>query len=102
MRRGDRRGHRRSMKFGVDVPTCLAGMAYPVPFASADEVVRIAVEGEQLGYNKETGNDHRSTQRFARDAWQAPPDYFEPLMMLATIAARTSVVRLGTGILVLP
>jgi alkanesulfonate monooxygenase SsuD/methylene tetrahydromethanopterin reductase-like flavin-dependent oxidoreductase (luciferase family) len=32
----------------------------------------------------------------------APPDYFEPLMMLATIAAKTSVVRLGTGILVLP
>ena len=32
----------------------------------------------------------------------AAPDYFEPLMMLATIAAKTSVVRLGTGILVLP
>ena len=37
-----------------------------------------------------------------REAWPAPPDYFEPLMMLATIAAKTSVVRLGTGILVLP
>jgi len=90
------------MKFGVDVPTCLAGMAYPVPFATADEVVRIAVEAEQLGYDEVAGNDHLSTQRFVRDAWQRAPDYFEPLMMLATIAAKTSVVRLGTGILVLP
>jgi probable F420-dependent oxidoreductase len=90
------------MKFGVDVPTCLAGMAYPVPFATADQVVGIAVEAEQLGYDEVSGNDHLSTQRFVRDAWPGPPDYFEPLMMLATIAAKTSVVRLGTGILVLP
>ncbi|BDY31192.1 LLM class flavin-dependent oxidoreductase [Mycolicibacterium mageritense] len=90
------------MKFGVDIPTCLAGMAYPVPFAGADEVVRIAVEAEQLGYDEVAGNDHLSTQQFVRQAWQAPPDYYEPLIMLATIAARTSVVRLGTGILVLP
>jgi probable F420-dependent oxidoreductase len=77
-------------------------MAYPVPFATADDVVRIAVEAEQLGYHEVSGNDHLSTQRFVREAWAAPPDYFEPLMMLATIAAKTSVVRLGTGILVLP
>lgn len=90
------------MKFGVDVPTCLAGMAYPVPFATADDIVRIAVEAEQLGYHEVSGNDHLSTQQFVRQAWSSPPDYYEPLMMLATIAAKTSVVRLGTGILVLP
>lgn len=77
-------------------------MAYPVPFATADDVVRIAVEAEQLGYDEVAGNDHLSTQRFVREAWPAAPDYFEPLMMLATIAAKTSTVRLGTGILVLP
>src|SRR5262245_50597556 len=102
IRRSRRARHRCGMKFGVDVPTCLAGMAYPVPFATADEVVLIGVEAEQLGYDEVAGNDHLSKQRFVRDAWQAPPDYFEPLMMLATIAAKTSVVRLGTGILVLP
>ena len=77
-------------------------MAYPVPFATADDVVRIGVEAEQLGYHEVAGNDHLSTQRFVREAWPAAPVYFEPLMMLATIAAKTSVVRLGTGILVLP
>jgi probable F420-dependent oxidoreductase len=90
------------MKFGVDVPTCLGGMAYPVPFATADDVVRIAVEAEQLGFDEVAGNDHLSTQRFVRQAWSVPPDYFEPLIMLAAIAAKTSTVRLGTGILVLP
>lgn len=90
------------VKFGIDVPTCLSGMAYPVPFATADEVIRIALEAEALGFHEVAGNDHLSTQRFVREAWSVPPDYFEPLMMLATIAAKTSVVRLATGILVLP
>jgi alkanesulfonate monooxygenase SsuD/methylene tetrahydromethanopterin reductase-like flavin-dependent oxidoreductase (luciferase family) len=90
------------MRFGVDVPTCPAGMVYPVPFAGIDDVVRIAVEAERLGYHEVSGNDHLSTQQFVREAWPAPPDYFEPLVTLAAIAAKTSVVRLGTGILVLP
>jgi probable F420-dependent oxidoreductase len=90
------------MRFGVDVPTCLAGMAYPVPFAGIDDVVRLAVEAEQLGYHEVSGNDHLSTQRFVREAWPAAPDYFEPLVTLAAVAVKTSVVRLATGILVLP
>ena len=46
------------MKFGVELPTCTAGMAYPVPFASVDDVVRLALEAEQLGYDEVAGNDH--------------------------------------------
>lgn len=90
------------MKFGVDIPTSLAGLVYPVPFASAQDVVRVAVEAEQLGYYDVGGNDHLSTPRYVREAWSQLPDYFEPLITLANIAARTSVVRLTTGILVLP
>lgn len=90
------------MKFGVEVPTCTAGMMYPVPFATAQDVVRVAIEAEQLGYYDVAGNDHLSTQQYVREAWPIPPDYFEPLLMLAHLAAKTSVVRLTTGILVLP
>ncbi|HEY7486484.1 MAG TPA: LLM class flavin-dependent oxidoreductase [Streptosporangiaceae bacterium] len=90
------------MKFGVESPTCLAGMMYPVPFAAADDVVRIAVEAEQLGYYDIGGNDHLSTMQFVREAWPTPPDYFEPLITLSNIAAKTSVLRLTTGILVMP
>jgi probable F420-dependent oxidoreductase len=90
------------MKFGVETPTCLAGMMYPVPFATAEDVVRVAMEVEQLGYHDVAGNDHLSTQRYVREAWPAPPDYFEPLVTLAHIAAKTSVLRLTTGIVIMP
>jgi alkanesulfonate monooxygenase SsuD/methylene tetrahydromethanopterin reductase-like flavin-dependent oxidoreductase (luciferase family) len=90
------------MKFGVEIPTCTSGMMYPVPFASAEQVVDTAIEAEQLGYHDAGGNDHLSTMRFVRKAWPGPPDYFEPLVTLAHVAARTSVLRLTTGILVAP
>ena len=90
------------MKFGVEVPTATAGMMYPVPFATINDVVETAIEVEQLGYFDVAGNDHLSTMQFVREAWPTPPDYFEPLITLANIAARTSVLRLTTGIIALP
>ncbi|OBK35816.1 hypothetical protein A5659_19970 [Mycobacterium sp. 1165196.3] len=90
------------MRFGVELPTCTAGMMHPVPFATAKDVIDIAMEAEQLGYHDAGGNDHLSTMAFVRRAWPHPPDYFEPLMTLANIAARTSTLRLTTGIMVLP
>jgi probable F420-dependent oxidoreductase len=90
------------MKFGVELPTCTAGMMHPVPFASIHDVVDVAMEAEQLGYTDAGGNDHLSTMEFVRRAWPQPPDYFEPLVTLAHIAARTSVLGLTTGIMVLP
>ena len=90
------------MKFGVEAPTCTAGMMYPTPFVTAQDVVRVAVEAEQLGFYDVGGNDHLSTMQFIRDAWTDPPNFFEPLVTLSNIAARTSVIRLTTGILVLP
>ncbi|HKS51922.1 MAG TPA: LLM class flavin-dependent oxidoreductase [Pseudonocardiaceae bacterium] len=90
------------MKVGIEIPTCTSGMMYPVPFATVSEVVDTALEAEQLGYYDAGGNDHLSTMRFVRDAWPTPPDYFEPLITLAHIAAKTSVLRLTTGIMVVP
>lgn len=60
------------MKFGIEVPNCLAGMMYPVPFATAADVVNVAMEAEQLGYYDVAGNDHLSTQQYVREAWPAP------------------------------
>jgi probable F420-dependent oxidoreductase len=90
------------MKFGVEIPTCTAGMMHPVPFATAKDVIDTALEAEQLGYHDAGGNDHLSTMRFVRQAWPKPPDYYEPLITLAHVAAKTSVLRLTTGIMVLP
>lgn len=56
-------------EIGIDVPTCLAGIAYAIPFATADEVIQIAVEAEEFGCHEVAGNEHLSTQRFVREAW---------------------------------
>jgi probable F420-dependent oxidoreductase len=90
------------VRFGIEIPTCTAGMMHPARFATITDVVDTAVEAEQLGFHDVGGNDHLSTMQFVRDAWPDPPDYFEPLVTLAAVAARTSVVRLTTGIMVLP
>ena len=90
------------MKFGVGLPTCTAGMMYPVPFASAQDIVRVAIESEQLGYYEVAGNDHFTTQRYVRETFQDPPDFFDPLITYAYCAAKTSVLRLMTGIIVVP
>ncbi len=90
------------MKFGVGLPTCTAGMMYPVPFASPKDVVRVAIEAEQLGYYEVAGNDHISTQHYVRETWPDPPDFFEPLVTYAYCAAHTSVLRFVTGVMVLP
>lgn len=90
------------MKFGVELPTCTSGMMHPVPFQKAADLVDIAIEAEQLGYHDAGGNDHLSTMNFVREAWPEPPDYYEPLITLTAVAAHTSVLRLTTGIMVLP
>lgn len=90
------------MRFGVGLPTCTAGMLYPVPFASAQDVVRVAIEAEQLGYYEVAGNDHFTTQRYVRETFAEPPDFFDPLITYAYCAAKTSVLRLMTGIIVVP
>jgi probable F420-dependent oxidoreductase len=90
------------MKFGVGLPTCTAGMMYPVPFASKDDIVRVAIESEQLGYYEVAGNDHFTTQQYVRETFADPPDFFDPLISYAYCAAKTSVLRLMTGIIVVP
>lgn len=90
------------MRFGVELPTGTAGMMHPVPFATITDVVELAQDAEDLGFHEVCGNDHLSTMRFIREAWPDPPAFFEPLTALTYVAAKTSGVRLTTGILVLP
>ncbi len=90
------------MKFGVGLPTCTEGMMYPVPFAAPADVVRIAVEAEALGYYAVMGNDHMTTQRYVRAEFDAPPNFYEPLVTYAVLAPQTSRIRLMTGVIVLP
>lgn len=90
------------MKFGVALPTCTEGMLYPVPFASPEDVVRVAVQAERLGYYAVMGNDHLTTQKYVRSRWPDPPNFFEPLITYAYCAPRTQRIKFMTGVIVLP
>src|SRR5438874_11666018 len=43
-----------------------------------------------------------TTQRYVQREWPQPPNFYEPLITFAWVAARTERIRLATGIIVLP
>ncbi len=90
------------MNFSVGLPTCMEGMIYPVPFASAQDVVKIAMHAEKLGYHSVWGNDHMTTQQYVRAEYPAPPNFWELLITLSFVASNTEKLRIGTGVLVSP
>lgn len=89
------------MRFGLGIPTGGEGLMYPVPFADASGVVDLALEAEELGFDSVWANDHIVTQSYVAEQFSQPPRYYDPLMMLSNIAARTSHIRLATCIVVM-
>ena len=43
-----------------------------------------------------------TTQKYVRESYPTPPNFWEPLITYAYIAAKTTRLKFGTGILVLP
>lgn len=90
------------MKVSAGLPTCMEGMMYPIPFATVDDLIKIAKHAERLGYHSVWGNDHMTTQRYVRDEFKTPPNFWEPLIIYANLAAHTNDLKFGTGMLVTP
>jgi probable F420-dependent oxidoreductase len=90
------------MQVSVGFPTCMEGTMYPVPFATTDDLIRIAQHAEALGYHSVWGNDHMTTMRYVRGMYDRAPNYWEPLVTYSYLAAKTTTLRFGTGMLVLP
>ncbi len=91
------------MKFSVCLSTGFEGVMYPIPFASAEQLVEQAQLCERLGYDSVWGNDHITTQDYVRKLFPGKaPNFYEPLITLATIAGATKRIKLGTALLVLP
>ncbi len=90
------------MKYSVGLPTCMEGMMFPVPFAAPEQVVEVARRAEALGYDSVWGNDHMTTQPYVRGEFAAPPNFWEILITYAFVAAATTRLRVGTGMIVLP
>jgi probable F420-dependent oxidoreductase len=91
-----------SLIVSAGLPTGMEGLTYPIPFSSPETLIRVAQHAEKLGYHSVWGNDHMTTQHYVREEFPIPPRFWEPLMTYAFIAANTTRLRFGTGILVLP
>ena len=91
-----------AVRFGVHIPTCIEGMMYPVPFAKPSDILPTALLCERLGYDSVWGNDHMTTQRYVQKEFPQPPNFYEPLITFSYVAARTTTLRVATGIIVLP
>jgi probable F420-dependent oxidoreductase len=91
-----------SVIVSAGLPTGMEGLTYPIPFSDPEAVIRIAQHAERLGYHSVWGNDHMTTQNYVRAEFPVPPRFWEPLITYAFVAANTTTLRLGTGVLVLP
>lgn len=90
------------LRFGVGFPTCREGTAYPVPYATADELVPLAKRAEELGFYSVWANDHLTTPHAVRATQDAPPNFYEPIVTCAALAAATERIKLLLGVVVLP
>jgi probable F420-dependent oxidoreductase len=83
---------RRMMEFGISLPTYPEG-------ATVEGFVAVAQVAERLGYTSAWTTDH-----VIMPPEQAGPyaSIFEPLMVLAYLAAQTATVRLGISVIVVP
>jgi probable F420-dependent oxidoreductase len=90
------------VRFSVQLPTCTEGLVNPIPFAAPAELVRLAQAAERLGYDGVWGNDHVTAAPYVRQKWSAPPNFYEVLVTLAAVGARTERIHLGTAVIVMP
>jgi probable F420-dependent oxidoreductase len=88
--------------YSVGFPTGMEGLTYPIPFSDPETLVRLAQHAEALGYHSVWGNDHMTTQNYVRAEFPVPPRFWEPLVTYSFLAAHTTKLRFGTGVLVLP
>ena len=90
------------MRISAGLPTGMEGLTYPIPFSAPENLIRIALHAEKLGYHSVWGNDHMTTQHYVRAEFSTPPRFWEPLVTYAYLAARTTTLKFGTGALILP
>ena len=91
------------MKFSVCLTTAFEGVMVPIGFAQPADLVRQARRCEAHGYDSVWGNDHITTQDYVRNLHPgAVPNFYEPIVTLATIAGATTRIGLGTALTVLP
>jgi probable F420-dependent oxidoreductase len=90
------------MRFSLFLPTIHEGRFIPMGALTLDHVLRPALRAEELGYDGIWVGEFMESQADVTAQFTTPPSYYAPLATLAVLAARTTRVRLTTGVLVLP
>lgn len=90
------------MRFGLGIPTCREGLAYPSGFADIRAIADLACEAERDGFDALWGNDHFITQHVVMDTLPTPPSFYEPLITFAYLASQTTRIGFVVGTIVAP
>jgi probable F420-dependent oxidoreductase len=95
----------RFVRFGVH-------LAASGPGANAERIGRLSIEAEAMGFDSVWVGDHVVMPELSRSAYpygdpgsftvEGARTFYEPIVTLAWVAARTSHIRLGISVLVLP
>lgn len=82
------------MRIGVSIPNNWG-------LADVQDVVTAAELAEEAGFESVWASEHALNAGYVRERIGLNP-YYDPLAVLAYVAARTTTIRLGTSVLVLP
>src|SRR5690606_26632495 len=89
------------VKFGVAIPTCMEGIMVPTPFCTLEQTIEISQRAEERGFHSVWANDHFTAPGYVREQFPTPPNFYDPFITLAGIAARTRRIQVATGIAML-
>lgn len=90
------------MRFGLALPNCREGLYYPPDFISESGIIELGHLAEQLGYDSLWVNDHITPPEYAKALYHGSPNFYDPIVTLATVAQHTEKILLGYGVAVLP
>ena len=92
----------RRLLVGIEFPNCREGVFVPAGFATPEEIVDCVVLAERLGFHAAWATDFISPTPFFGVPEDEAPAWLEPMTVLAYAAARTSRIKLATGLLMAP
>ena len=90
------------MKFGITLPTAHEGHYLPSPFASPQDMVALVQKAESLGFYSAWGLDLTTPGASRGIVGKSLPNWYEMLMTVSYLFARTKRIRLGPMSLTLP
>lgn len=87
---------------GVGIPNCREGRLHPVGVVTPDWMRDVAQLAESLNYDSLWLNEFSDAEPSVRTNFADGPRYYDPLLVIADLAARTETIRFLTATLVLP